>query len=197
MRFKPILATPNAWYIAATTATQHEKAIVLITCALTSLSQRTRPDSGVCACRLGPEKTLNSVTDEASARRWMRHLGKAPEGRLSHVSNKTMIEIKYKKGNRLAWTGFLGALTFGILHTFQKTAAYSFGTTPTEVLAALFVLLHWLFVAIIIWGCSLALQAKNRSLWWLFLLAPMLAGVAGMIMVVGIFALGDKSSEPV
>lgn len=94
-----------------------------------------------------------------------------------------MIKAKFKKGNRLAWTGFFGALLFSFLAGLYET--------PLEVMM-LFMFLHWLFIAIIIWGCVLALQAKNRSLWWLLLLIPMLAGIVGVITVVFVFGLADK-----
>jgi hypothetical protein len=96
-----------------------------------------------------------------------------------------MIQAQYKKGNILVWIGFIGALVFSILEWLNQPGAM------------LFILMRWVFVGMIIWGCSLALRSKNRSLWWLLLLLPMLAGVVGIVMVVVVFALRDKTPEAV
>jgi hypothetical protein len=107
-----------------------------------------------------------------------------------------MIEPMYKKGNRLAWTGFLLGILFAILE-YLGNSTMSGASNPLfvpslEAFVPLFALAHLICIALIVWGAVLALKSKNRSLWWLLLILPAFAG-AGIIFVAIIFMLKDKS----
>ena len=104
----------------------------------------------------------------------------------------------YKKGNRLAWIGFILAIIFTIPEFWLMGQANGVtGLAPSLLLLFAFSsLARVVCVAIIIWGAVLALKAKNRSMWWLLLVAPGLFGGGLIILVAILFMLKDKSTTP-
>ena len=107
-----------------------------------------------------------------------------------------MIQSTYKKGNRLAWTGFLLGITFAILEylgTSTATEGSVILVPSLEPFVPLFLLARLLCIALIIWGDVLALKSKNRSRWWLLSVVPALGG-GGIIFAAIPFMLKDKSA---
>ena len=108
-----------------------------------------------------------------------------------------MIQPTYKKGNRLVWTGFLLGIAFGIsAYLGTPSGNNAFFVPSLQSLVPIFIMGRIVCIALIVWGCVLALKAKNRSLWWMLLIVPALGGLGGMIFVVILFALKDKSVIP-
>ena len=98
----------------------------------------------------------------------------------------------YKKGNRLAWTGFILAIVFAVLEYLGDSSQGNAAFVPSlQPFVGVFALAHLACIALIIWGTVLALRAKNRSLWWLLLVVPALAG-GGIIFVAILFMLKNK-----
>ena len=51
-------------------------------------------------------------------------------------------------------------------------------------------------LVLIVWGATLAIRSKGRSLWWLVLLLPfLLNGVVGLVMTAILFGLKDKTVD--
>ena len=108
----------------------------------------------------------------------------------------------------MVWVGFLAGIVFGVLDmlaTPLDMVGTSGSISPMHVVGPLvpalqsfgwvFTVAHLVCIAIIAWGCVDVLKAKNRSLWWILLLIPALAGLFGMLFVIIIFMLKDKSSS--
>lgn len=107
-----------------------------------------------------------------------------------------MIQPMYKKGNRLAWTGYCLAIASEILQ-WLGSATYNGASNSIFVpslapFIGLFIFINLVGIALLLWGSVLALKAKNRSFWWLLLFLLALVGT-GVIFIAIIFMLKDKS----
>jgi hypothetical protein len=98
-----------------------------------------------------------------------------------------MIEPMYKKGNRLAWIGFVLVIIYAFVAVF---GSFLPSLHPFVSVSIVFDVVG---IALMFWGSILALRSKNRSLWWLLFFLLALSG-AGVIFVAIIFMLKDKSA---
>ncbi len=94
---------------------------------------------------------------------------------------------KYKKGNRLFWIGFLSGILFNVLPLFSTPDTYP-GLAP---FVPLFTILSLVSAAVVIYGCVLVLQSKNRH--WAWALSILVINIFGVILV---YMLKDESVQP-
>jgi hypothetical protein len=99
-----------------------------------------------------------------------------------------MQEQTYKKGNTIAWLGFLGEVVFRGLSTLAQPD-YLPSLIP---FAVILFLLQIASLIILIWGAYLVLQSKNRSWGWLLLIAPL--SLVGLVIL---YYLKDKTQASI